>query len=108
MEQLADPADNTHQIASSNFCYNWFHNSFSPNCRAFAAANACLVQVDWRFTEWSRGDASDIDGQPIWARERERTSQTPYNFQTVFPPTIVRTARPFSFQPSNGELREVD
>src|SRR5436189_4491151 len=45
---------------------------------------------------------------PIWARERERRSQTPYNFQTVFPPTIVRTARPFSFQPSNGQLREAD
>ena len=29
-----------------------------------------------------------------------------YSFQTVFPPTIVRTARPFSFQPSNGVLRE--
>ena len=28
--------------------------------------------------------------------------------QTVFPPTIVRTARPFSFQPSNGVLRESD
>src|ERR1700737_4465002 len=25
---------------------------------------------------------------------------------TVFPPTIVRTARPFSFQPSNGVFRE--
>src|SRR5437764_13950820 len=45
---------------------------------------------------------------PIWARERERRSQTPYNFQTVFPPTIVRTARPFNFQPSKGELREAD
>jgi hypothetical protein len=31
-----------------------------------------------------------------------------YNFQTVFPPTIVRTARPFNFQPLNGELREAD
>src|SRR6266567_4989220 len=31
-----------------------------------------------------------------------------YNFQTVFPPTIVRTARPLSFQPSNGELRDAD
>jgi hypothetical protein len=31
-----------------------------------------------------------------------------YNFQTVFPPTIVRTARPFNFQPSNGELREAE
>src|SRR5438132_8930226 len=31
-----------------------------------------------------------------------------YSSQTVFPPTIVRTARPFSFQPSNGELRDAD
>ena len=28
--------------------------------------------------------------------------RTPYNAQTVSPPTIVRTARPFSFQPSKG------
>ena len=33
-----------------------------------------------RFTEWSRGDASDMDGQLARARERERTSQTPYKF----------------------------
>src|SRR2546425_2530547 len=31
-----------------------------------------------------------------------------YNFQTVFPSTIVRTARPSSFQAWNGELREAD
>jgi hypothetical protein len=31
-----------------------------------------------------------------------------YNFQAVFPPTIVRTARPFNFQPLKGELRETD
>jgi hypothetical protein len=31
-----------------------------------------------------------------------------YSFQTVFPPAIVRTARPFSCQPSKGELREAD
>ena len=31
-----------------------------------------------------------------------------YNFQTVLPATIVRTARPFSFQPSNGELRDAE
>src|SRR4030095_1819305 len=37
-----------------------------------------------------------------------RFTQTPYSFQTVFPSTIVRTARPFSFQPSNGELRDAD
>ena len=29
----------------------------------------------WRFTEWSRGDASDIDGRLVRARERERASQ---------------------------------
>ena len=33
----------------------------------------------WRFTEWSRREASDIDGQLVRARERERASQTPYN-----------------------------
>ncbi len=33
-----------------------------------------------RFTERSRGDASDIDGQLVRASERARTSQTPYSF----------------------------
>jgi hypothetical protein len=33
-----------------------------------------------RFTEWSRGDASDIDGQLVRASERGRASQTPYKF----------------------------
>jgi len=33
----------------------------------------------WRFTEWSRRGASDIDGKLVRARERERTSQTPYS-----------------------------
>jgi holo-[acyl-carrier protein] synthase len=32
-----------------------------------------------RFTERSRGDASDIDGQLVRASERARTSQTPYS-----------------------------
>jgi error-prone DNA polymerase len=31
-----------------------------------------------RFTEWSRGDASDMDGRVNRPSERERTSQTPY------------------------------
>jgi hypothetical protein len=31
------------------------------------------------FTEWSRGDASDMDGQLVRARERERASQAPGN-----------------------------
>src|SRR6266516_1790565 len=38
-----------------------------------------LAQNTHRSAEWSRGDASDIDGRPIRARERERASQTPYN-----------------------------
>ena len=37
-----------------------------------------------------------------------RRGERRYSFQTVFPPTIVRTARPFSFQPSNGVLRDID
>jgi len=32
-----------------------------------------------RFTEWSRGGASDVEGQLVRASERVRTSQTPYN-----------------------------
>jgi hypothetical protein len=54
------------------------------DCRASAAANAgSSGRFIWwrrRFTEWSRGDASDIDGQLVRARKRERASQTPYKF----------------------------
>jgi hypothetical protein len=32
------------------------------------------------FAEWSRRDASDTDWQPARVKERERTSQTPYNY----------------------------
>src|ERR1700730_16883614 len=45
----------------------------------------------------------------IFTEVQPRTAATTgQSFQTVFPPTIVRTARPFNFQPSNGELRESD
>ena len=37
----------------------------------------------WRFTEWSRRGASDIDGQLVRARKRERTSQTTYNWWSL-------------------------
>jgi hypothetical protein len=33
----------------------------------------------WRFTEWSRGDASAIDGQAFGPNEHARESQTHYN-----------------------------
>jgi hypothetical protein len=42
-------------------------------------SDAFLGNTDGRFTEWSRGAASDIDGRLVRARERERVSQTPYN-----------------------------
>ncbi len=32
-------------------------------------------------TQWSRGDASDIDGQPIWAREREANESNALELQ---------------------------
>src|SRR5437763_14194486 len=38
-----------------------------------------VVAADRRLTQWSRGDMSDIDGQLVRARERERASQTPTN-----------------------------
>src|SRR5205809_209960 len=50
-----------------------FNASFT-NCRApVSDANSSR-----RFTEWSRGDASDMDGQIEKPSERERARQTPY------------------------------
>jgi hypothetical protein len=49
--------------------------------RASAAADAKPRRR--RFTEWSRREASDIDGQLVRARKRERTSQTPYNWWSL-------------------------
>ena len=46
------------------------------NCRA-SVSDASRKR--WRFTEWRRRGASDIDGKLVRARERERTSQTPYS-----------------------------
>jgi error-prone DNA polymerase len=46
----------------------------SANCRASVSD----ANPSRRFTEWSRGDASDMDGQVEKPRERERASQTPY------------------------------
>jgi len=37
----------------------------------------------WRFRGWSRRGASDIDAKLGRARERERTSQTPYNWWSL-------------------------
>jgi hypothetical protein len=46
------------------------------NCRASVSD---ARRKRWRFTEWSRRAARDIDGNPLTARERERMSQTPYS-----------------------------
>ena len=60
----------------------------TPNCRASVLAAPIVgrlyqtpISLNRRFTEWSRRESSDIDGKLIRARERERTSQTPYNFR---------------------------
>jgi len=50
------------------------------NCRASVSG---AKWKRWRFTEWSRRGASDIDGQLIGAKERERKSQTPYNWWSL-------------------------
>jgi len=49
-------------------------NARIVNCRA-SVSDANLAR---RFAEWSRGDASDMDGEPVRASERVRMSQTPY------------------------------
>ena len=52
------------------------------DCRASVSDARPIGNWLRRFTEWSRGDASDIDQRLGRARERERTSQTPYKFAT--------------------------
>jgi hypothetical protein len=52
--------------------------AMADNCRASVSGAGAMAKWCWRFTEWSRGGASDIDGQLVRARERERASQTPY------------------------------
>ena len=37
------------------------------NCRASVSDAGHMAKWPWRFTEWSRGDASDIDGQLVRA-----------------------------------------
>src|SRR5262249_9116101 len=51
-----------------------FFNASLINCRASVSD----ADHSRRFTEWSRGDASDMDGQFARPNERERMSQTPY------------------------------
>jgi error-prone DNA polymerase len=49
-------------------------NASLANCRASVSD----ANFSRRFTEWSRGDASDMDGQVEKPSEREQTSQTPH------------------------------
>lgn len=47
------------------------------DCRASIAADA--TRKRWRFTQWSRRAARDMDGRLVRAREQGRMSQTPHN-----------------------------
>jgi len=47
------------------------------DCRASVTPDA--KRKRWRFTEWSRRAARGIAGKLVRAKERERTSQTPYS-----------------------------
>jgi hypothetical protein len=49
-----------------------------------------LCQTPWRFAEWSRGDASDMDGQRARASERGEGVKRP----TVIQPSGVLTSVP--------------
>jgi error-prone DNA polymerase len=51
-----------------------FFNASIASCRASVSD----ANVARRFAEWSRGDASDMDGRVNRPSERQRTSQTPY------------------------------
>ena len=64
---------------SSPVLFERIEEAMAENYRASAAADAGpKIKWFWRFTEWSRGDARDIDGQLGRARKRERASQSPY------------------------------
>jgi hypothetical protein len=51
--------------------------AMAENCKASVSGAGSIAKF-WRFTEWSRGAASDIKGQLVGASERGRASQTPY------------------------------
>jgi hypothetical protein len=50
--------------------------SYSRNNRTHCRAS--VSDADWRFTERSRREPSDMDGQVASPSEREQASQTPY------------------------------
>jgi hypothetical protein len=43
--------------------------------------NLAATLTSWRFTEWSREDAGDIDGEVDRPSQRELASQTPYSIR---------------------------
>jgi hypothetical protein len=55
------------------------HLRFVHYARLIFVGRLCQLRMLSEFTEWSRGDASDMGGQVDRSSERERTSQTPYN-----------------------------
>jgi hypothetical protein len=52
---------------------------FAHYARLIFVGRLCQPRMLSGFTEWNRGDASDMDGQVDRPSERERTSQTPHN-----------------------------
>jgi hypothetical protein len=62
----------------SPILFERIEEEMAEHCRVSAAADARSSW--WRFAEWRRGDASDMDGRFVRARERERASQTPYKW----------------------------
>src|SRR5262245_14167326 len=52
----------------------------------------------WRFTEWSRREPSDMDGQVQRPSERERASQTPYRKRRLSLDMTIERRRAFSSQ----------
>jgi len=66
----------------SPILFDRVEEALAEPCRASAVSDARAGW--WRFTEWSRRAASDIDGQLVRARERGRASQTSYKWGLGF------------------------
>jgi hypothetical protein len=82
----------------------WLEANFGSALRVRARSVGCLPFPVSIFI--GRADPDRAGAHPYHADTPIRRYVARYTLQAVLPPTIVRTARPLSSQPSNGVLRE--
>jgi hypothetical protein len=78
--EIENELRNLRPAQPSPILFERVEEAMAENCRASVSDAGPMAKWRWRFTEWSRGDTSDMDGQLVRARQRERASQTPYKW----------------------------